>query len=166
MSKSKIEWIKNVKHKGNDKDWAYDNIHEMCIPEAKIFRLHWRSSEDKSNAQQPHKGEQMLLLQRATVTHAIEFLDNKVYNNVESKWGVYRFVQAIWMPPERFVWENLPHQREIFGLDYVVGDGQAHSLTYPKKMSKFHKHWDSLGGLSAFQKNLDTVLTKIIQTSE
>jgi hypothetical protein len=163
MNLSQLKWIKNVRHKGNDKNWAYDKTNEMPIPEAKIFRLHWRSSED--NAQQPHKGSQMLLLQRATVTHVVEFLDDKVYKNNNSEWGVYRIVQAVWMPPEKFVWENLPHQREFFGFDYVVGDGQAHSLTSASRMTQFHKHWDSLGGLSAFQKNVDAVFTKINQTS-
>lgn len=162
MHISRLGWIKNVKHKGDEKDWAYDKLNEMSIPEAKIFRLHWRSGED--NAQQPHKGSQMLLLQRATVTHVVEFLDDQVYKNNNSEWGIYRIVQAIWMPPEKFMWENLPHQREFFGFDYVVGDGQAHSLTSASRMPQFQKHWDSLGGLSAFQKHVDVIFTKITQT--
>jgi hypothetical protein len=162
---SKVRWVKNVKHQGGDKDWAYNEIHKMCIPEAKIFRLYWKSCKDRYNAQQPYKGDQMLLLQCATVTHVVEFLDKKVYGNLESDWGAYRIVQAVWMPPEGFVWENLPHQRELFGFDYVVGDGQAHSLTSASRMPQFQKHWNSLGGLSAFQKHVDAVFTKINQTS-
>ncbi len=96
--------------------------------------------------------------------HVVEFLDDKVYKNNGSEWGVHRIVQAIWMPPKEFVWENLPHQREFFGYDYVVGDGQAHSLTSAHLMPLFHQHWDSLGGLSAFQKHLDGMFTKIIQS--
>jgi hypothetical protein len=92
MNVSKLKWIKNIRHKGNDKDWAYDKTNEMPIPEAKIFRLQWRSCEDKDNAQEPCKGDQMLLLQRATVTHVVELLDDKVYKNNESEWGVYRIV--------------------------------------------------------------------------
>jgi hypothetical protein len=166
MDISQLKWIKNVKHQGNDKCWAYDKPNEMSIPEAKIFRLHWRSLQDEDNAQRPTKGDQMLLLQRATVTHVVEFLDDKVYKNNESEWGMYRIVQVVWMPPVGFVWENLPHQKDFFGYDYVVGDGQAHSLTSDSRMSQFHTHWDPLGGLSAFQKHLDAVFTKIMLTSE
>jgi hypothetical protein len=50
MDLSNLKWIKNVKHKGNDKLWAYDKTNDMEIPEARIFRLNWRDLKDKDNA--------------------------------------------------------------------------------------------------------------------
>ncbi len=74
MDLSKLKWIKNVKHKGDDKLWAYDKCEKMPIPEAKIFRLNWRDHSNKDNAKKPSKGDLMLLLQKAKVTHLVEFL--------------------------------------------------------------------------------------------
>jgi len=50
MDLSQLKWLKNVKP---DQGWAYDKLDDMPIPEAKIFRLHWRSKDDRANAQQP-----------------------------------------------------------------------------------------------------------------
>jgi hypothetical protein len=166
MDLSQLKWIKNVKHQEKDKNWAYDRAYEMPIPEAKIFRLHWRSYEDKANAQKPCKGNLMLLIQKAKVTHIVEFLDNKVYVNHQNEWDIYRIVQAVRMPPEGIDWEKLPHQSHVFGFDYLVGDGKAHSLASANKMHQFHQHWDHKGGLSAFQKHLDKILSEIMLTSE
>ena len=156
MNFTQLKWIKNVKHQGKDKDWAYEQKY-MDIPEAKIFCLNWRSREEgKANAQKPRKGDLMLLLQRAKVTHMVEFLDDNVYALDREPWGIYRVVKALWMPPEK--WENLPHQREFFGFDYIVGDGHAHSLADSNTMPQFHKYWDRRGGLRAFQKYVSNLI--------
>jgi hypothetical protein len=47
MDLSQLKWLKNVRP---DQGWAYEKLHEMPIPEARIFRLHWRSQDDKANA--------------------------------------------------------------------------------------------------------------------
>ncbi|HEY9802915.1 MAG TPA: hypothetical protein V6D25_21305 [Leptolyngbyaceae cyanobacterium] len=158
MDISQLKWLKNVK---TDDGWAYSDPHEMPIPEAKIFRLHWRNVEGKSNAQKPHKGELMLLIQKAKVTHIVEFVDDKVYEIEDKEWNVYRIVRTVWMPLNNFDWEKLPHQREFFGYDYVVFDGLAHSLSDSHSMWQFHEHWDKQGGLTAFQKHLGDMLTNI-----
>ena len=72
----------------------------MPIPEAKIFRLHWRSRDDKANTQQPLKGDLIALVQLAKGTHIVEMLDNVVYENTEKEWGIYRVVKAVSMPPK------------------------------------------------------------------
>jgi hypothetical protein len=166
MDLSQLKWIKNVKHQGKNNDWAYNDLNEMSIPEAKIFCLSWRSCKDIPNAQEPYKGDLMLLLQRARVSHIIEFLDNKVHDDERNEWSIYRRVKALWMPPEKLDWTKLPHQKDIFGFDYLVGDGKAHSLASVNKMHQFHQHWDHKGGLSAFQKHLDKILSEIMLTSE
>ncbi|MEH2136557.1 hypothetical protein [Nostoc sp.] len=163
MDLSKLSWIKNVKHKDSDKPWAYERS-VMQIPEARIFCLNWRDPKDKTNAEKPLKDDLMLLLQKAKVTHLVEFVDNKVYGNNSSEWGIYRVVKALWMPPENVDWEKLPHQKDFFGFDYVVGDGAAHNLAEENKMHQFHQYWDKQGGLKAFQKQLENRLTEISST--
>lgn len=71
MDLSRLMWVKNV---SPGKDWAYDKISEMPIPEARIFRLHWRN--DKDNAQKPPKGDLIALVQSAKVTHIVELLSS------------------------------------------------------------------------------------------
>ena len=66
MDLSKLKWLKNVRP---DQGWAYDKLNEMPIPEAKIFRLHWRTQDCKANAQQTPKGDLIALVQLARVTH-------------------------------------------------------------------------------------------------
>lgn len=151
MDLSRLKWIKNVKHKGDDKLWAYNKLSDMEIPEAKIFQLYWRDSSHKDNAGKPKKGDLMLLLQKARVTHLVEFLDDELYGVDSGEWRIYRVVKALWMPPKDSDWNKLRHQRDFFGSDYVVGDGAAHDLAAENQMQQFHQYWDARGGLTAFQ---------------
>lgn len=152
MDLSRLKWVKNVKP---DKGWAYDKISEMPIPEAKTFRLHWRN--DKDNAQKPPKGDLIALVQSAKVTHVVELLDDVVYENAEQDWGIYRIVRAIWMPPEEFNWDNLPHQKDIFGVERLHRDGDAHDLS----QNKVSEYWKDLEGLHGFQQHLGEILSQI-----
>ncbi len=157
MDLSKLKWVKNVKPA---QGWAYDKINEMPIPEAKIFRLHWRN--DKDNAQKPQKGDLIALVQLAKVTHIVELLDDTVYENTEKDWGIYRVIKAIWMPPEKFDWVNLPHQKDIFGVEDLPPDGSVHDLSRTDRMYQFNQYWKDLGGLQGFQEHLSKLLTKIL----
>ncbi|MBE9013217.1 hypothetical protein IQ250_23755 [Pseudanabaenaceae cyanobacterium LEGE 13415] len=157
MDLSSLKWLKNVKpHQG----WAYCCINEMPIPEARIFRLHWRSNTDKS-IHVPQKGDLMVLVQSAKATHIVELLDNVVYGNSEEEWSSYRIVKAIWMPPTGFDWSNLPHQKEAFGVDYLPPDGYVHNLSRTDQMFQFNQYWQPLGGLESFQNHLKKVLSSI-----
>lgn len=156
MDLSQLKWLKNVKP---DQGWAYDKLNEMPVPEAKIFRLNWR--RDKDNAQQPLKGDLMALVQSAKVTHIVELLDDVVYGNAEQEWGIYRVVQAVWMPPEGFDWWNLPHQKEIFGIEDLPPDGAAHDLSRTDRMYQFNQHWQDREGLKSFQQHLVAILNGI-----
>ncbi len=53
------------------------------------------------------------------------------------------------------------HQKEFFGLDYIVGDGRPHSLADNNKMPQFHEYWNQYGGLSRFQNHVLEKITKI-----
>lgn len=137
MDLSKLKWLKNVKHKKPDKVWAYNEPKEMPVSEAKIFRLHWRSKSQKANAQKPLKGDLIALVQLARVTHVVELLDDVVYENllddvvyenVEKEWSIFRVVKAVWMPPKGFDWNNLRHQREIFGVEHLPPNGRVHKV--------------------------------------
>lgn len=166
MDLSNLKWIKNVKHKGNDKLWAYDKTNDMEIPEARIFRLNWRDLKDKDNAGKPQTGELMLLLQKAKVTHVVKFVDDQVYGNDSDEWGIHRIVKALWIPPESLNWEQLPHQEKFFGFSYVVADGAAHDLASENKMQQFHQYWDEKGGLEAFQHHVKKILLEISSTAD
>ena len=166
MNLSKLKWIKNVKHKGDDKLWAYDKPREMPIPEAKIFRLNWRDYSNADNAKKPKKGDLMLLLQKAKVTHLVEFLDGEVYGEGSGDWSIYRVVKVLWMPHEDADWDKLRHQREFFGFDYVVGDGAAHDLSTENQMQQFHQYWDAKGGLAAFQNHVGNLISEMPSTTE
>lgn len=166
MDLSRLKWIKNVKHTGNDKLWAYDKPKEMSIPEAKLFKLNWRDHSGKDNATKPRKGDLMLLLQKAKVTHLVEFIDDELYGEGSSEWDIYRVVKALWMPPEGSDWDQLCHQRDFFGFDYVVGDGAAHDLSAENQMQQFHQYWDSKGGLAEFQNHVGNLISEAPSTSE
>ena len=156
MNLSQLKWLKNVRP---DQGWAYEKISEMPIPEARIFRLHWRSQDDKANAQQPSKGDLMTLVQSARVTHIVELLDDVVYGNTEKEWSIYRIVRAVWMPPKESDWWNLPHQKEIFGVEHLPQNGLVHRVpTDGMLQSQF---WKDLEGLPGFQQHLSNLLTPI-----
>jgi hypothetical protein len=158
MDLSQLKWLKNVKP---DQGWAYDKLDDMPIPEAKIFRLHWRSKDDRANAQQPLNGELIALVQSARVTHIVEFLDDEVYENPEKEWGIYRVVKAIWVPSEVLDWWKLPHQKEVFGIEDLPPDGSAHDLSRTDRMYQFNQHGKNLEGLQGFQRHLGNILTQI-----
>ncbi|MBY5281404.1 hypothetical protein F2Y95_06395 [Aphanizomenon flos-aquae CCAP 1446/1C] len=141
--------------------WAYDNRDEMAIPEAQIFRLHWRTRGDEDNAQRPLKYEQIVLVQSARVTHIVELLDDVVYENPEREWSIYRIVKAVWMPPERLLdWSNLPHQEDVFGIKTLPADGLVHDLR-TNGMKKFNEYWNNREGLQGFQRHLETIISQI-----
>lgn len=166
MDLSRLKWTKNIKPDRKYADWAYE--HErgttiaMELPEARIFGLTWKSIYEE-NANKPEQGDLILLHQHAKVTHIAEFLDNELYKNTsEPEWGIYRVVQAVWIPPLGKDWYTLPHQDVMFGFNVAIYKGLACSLLEtPDKMPKFHEHWSSRGGLEAFQKHLSTELAKI-----
>lgn len=161
MDLSRLKWAKNIKP---DHGWAYKPDRgtpiAMELPEARIFGLNWKT-KNKSNAGRPTEGDFILLHQHAKVTHIAEFLDNKVYDTGDPDWGIYRIVRAVWIPPLGKDWATLPHQDEMFGFNVSIWNGLARNLDTPGKMSKFHQHWSSKGGLAAFQKHLITELAKI-----
>jgi hypothetical protein len=158
---SRLKWAKNIKPYHG---WAYKPERgtpiAMELPEARIFGLNWKT-KNKSNAGRPQEGDFILLHQHAKVTHIAEFLDNKVYDTGDPDWGIYRIVRAVWIPPLGKDWATLPHQDEMFGFNVSIWNGLARNLDTPGKMSKFHQHWSSKGGLAAFQKHLVTELAKI-----
>jgi hypothetical protein len=101
------------------------------------------------------------LVQLAKVTHIVELLDDTVYENTEKDWGIYRVIKAVWMPLEKFDWVNLPHQKDIFGVEDLPPDGSVHDLSRTDRMYQFNQYWKDLGGLQGFQEHLSKLLTKI-----
>lgn len=155
MDSSQLKWLKNVRP---DKGWAYE-IHEMPIREARIFSLHWRNQDDEVNAQQPLKGDLIALIQQARVTHIVELLDGVVYRSAETEWGIYRVVKAVWMPREGIDWWNLPHLRDIFGVDHLPPSGLVYRV--PTDGMLHSQLWKDVEGLPGFQQRLSNVLASI-----
>lgn len=156
MDFSKVKWLKNIRP---ETGWAYQSKTDIQMPEAKIFQLHWRLKSDPSlNA--PQKGDLMALVQNARLTHVVEVLDKNVYGT-DDDWAAYRVVQAAWVPSTDFDWSTLPHQKKVFGVEYLPPDGSAHSLEHPDKMDQFNQHWKDKGGLKGFQEHLAHVLSDI-----
>ena len=165
MDLSKLKWTKNIRPDKKCADWAFKPERKallpMELPEASIFGLTWKNIHE-NNARKPEQGDLILLHQHAKVTHIAEFLDSKLYNNIDnSDWGIYRVVRAVWTPPLGKDWATLPHHDEMFGFDVFIMDGFAHNLDEPGRMPKFHQHWNDRGGLEGFQKHLATELDKI-----
>jgi hypothetical protein len=88
-------------------------------------------------------------------------IDDVVYKNSEKEWGIYRVVKAVWMPPDQLDWWNLPHQREVFGIEDLPPDGAVHDLSRADRMYQFNQHWRDLGGLQGFQQHLGNILAQI-----
>ncbi|MGI0492718.1 hypothetical protein ACN4EG_13125 [Alkalinema pantanalense CENA528] len=156
MDLSQLKWLKNVKP---DQGWAYDKLDEMPIPEARIFRLHWRSQDDKANAQQPLKGDLVVLVQSARGTHIVEMLDDVVYENPEKEWGIYRIVKAVWMSRKGVDRWNLPHQKKIFGVEHLPRNGLVHKIPTDGMLQS--QYWKDVEGLQGFQQHLRKLLTQI-----
>lgn len=156
MDLSRLKWLKNVKP---EQGWTYNKPDEMPIPEAKIFRLHWRGQDDKANAQQPRKGDLIALVQLAKVTHIVELLDDVVYENPGKEWSIYRIVQVVWMPPKGTDWSSLPHQRDIFGVEHLPQNGLVHKI--PTNGMAQSQYWQNLSGLLGFQQQLGKILTQV-----
>ncbi|MBV5262257.1 hypothetical protein FLX56_28145, partial [Synechococcus moorigangaii CMS01] len=137
MDLSQLKWFKNV---NPGSGWAYANPDDMPLPEAKIFRLEWKS--DKTDAQKPNKGDLIALVQKAKVTHIVEVLDDTVYDTRKTEFGIYRVVKAIWMPPQGFDWSQLPHQKELLGPSILAMGGNIHEL--PTKGISESQLWQDL----------------------
>ena len=149
MDFSKVKWLKNIRP---GPGWAYQSETDIQMLEAKIFQLHWRLESDPS-LHAPQKGDLMILVQHAKMTHIVEVLDNTVYGNGD-EWASYRVVQAVWMPSTDLDWSNSPRQKDVFGIEFLPSDGYAHSLDQPDKMDKFNQYWGDKDGLKGFQKRL------------
>jgi hypothetical protein len=101
----------------------------------------------------------LALVQLSKVTHIVELLDDVVYGNAEQEWGIYRVVRAVWMPPEGSEWCNLPHQREIFGVEHLLQNGLVHKIPTDGMLQS--QHWKYVEGLQGFQQHLSKLLTQI-----
>jgi hypothetical protein len=105
--------------------------------------------------------ELVVLVQSARGTHIVEMLDDVVYENAEKEWGIYRIVKAVWRPPKGVDWWNLPHQKEIFGVEHLPQNGLVHKVPTDGMLQS--QYWKDVDGLQGFQQNLSKLLTQISQ---
>jgi hypothetical protein len=145
MDLTGLRWTKNVKHQGDDKYWAYDNINSE-----NGFFLHWKT-EYKPNACKPNEGELIILRQRAKVTHIVKLLNNTLYDyRSGAEFDMGRLVRVVWMTKD---WDNSPENKEVFGCSIEFPRfGKVIAL---ENIREFKDHWDSNGGILGFQKSED-----------
>ena len=92
-------------------------------------------------------GDQMLLTQRAKITHVVEILDDQPY---EAGGWFHRYVKIVWWQP-KMDWNEYPRREDILGFDPNIQKGIPFALT---SFKAFNDRWGEAGGLQAFQNHL------------
>ena len=140
MNLKNLKWTKNVNSK-NTELLAYDLFKPGCL-----FKLAW-SKDSECNANKPQREDLILLRQQGDVTHLVEVLDYKAeHEKCPGKFDIYRIVEVLWaIDRTAFVRAN-----ELFDYQLHLQGGDAMSLDMPK----FKEHWQTRGGLTAFQKRV------------
>ena len=141
MNPNKLKWTKNVNHLY--KTWAYS--YEDIDFNSKIFYLHW-TEYSRSDAERPQEKDLIIIRQNTNITHIVEVLNNTVYSESENLPN--RLVKAVWMAE---YWSEPPEEESIFGYRLDYPSGKVIDL---ETSPKFREHWNSKGGLLAFQKQV------------
>jgi transcriptional regulator with XRE-family HTH domain len=153
MDLSRLKWVKNVKPADNwPHYWALSPAeiaeYKQPILQANgltIVPLGFKHEGSERLA----TGDQMLLTQRAKITHIVEILDDQPYE--DGGW-FNRYVKIVWWQPNRD-WHEYPHRKDILGFDTKVRQGIPYEL--PSSFEKaFNDRWGEAGGLQAFQNHL------------
>ncbi len=63
------------------------------------------------------------------------------------------------MPPKGVDWWNLPHQKEIFGVEHLPPNGLVHKIPTDGMLQS--QYWKDVEGLQGFQQHLSKLLTQI-----
>jgi hypothetical protein len=147
MDLQNLKWTKNIRPTGQE-PWAYDPFKI-----GSLFKLAWK--DDESNASKPQREDLILLRQSSYVTHLIKVLD---YKPEREKWqgdfNIYRIVEVLWV----IDWNNLSDSAKadvVFGYSVNLQGGDVMFL---ETMPTFQQHWQSQGGVAAFQERVQTTL--------
>jgi transcriptional regulator with XRE-family HTH domain len=159
MNLSRLKWVKVVTP---PKDWKHDwalsppeiaehpsgvAIHRHGLTVAPLGFKHEGSEILKS-------GDLMALTQYAKITHIVEIIDEKPYE--EGGW-FNRYVKIVWWKPE-MDWNELPHREDVLGFDIPIQKGVPYEFT---SFEAFRERWSNKGGLTAFQEYVGKQLTLI-----
>ena len=151
MNLQNLKWTKNVKPA--DGGYAYS---EFKVSE--LFKLAWK--DDEANANRPERSDLILLRQHGYVTHLVKVLDRQSEREEwQGDYNIYRIVEVLWAIDCR----NPPVTAKadaIFDYPAVLAyqGGNAMKL---EDLSTFKEHWDTQGGLLAFQKLLQSRLAAV-----
>ena len=63
------------------------------------------------------------------------------------------------MSPKGVDWWNLPHQKEIFGVEHLPQNGLVHKVPTDGMIQS--QYWKDVEGLQGFQQHLSKLLTQI-----
>jgi len=147
---SRILFTKNVRPPNGN--WAYtlERIQQMGFPvENRVFEIFW--SSNKKSIISPSKGDLMLLIQQAKITHIVEILDDDIREN---EVGYFRWVRAVWMP-EKKDWAGLPDQEKILGFRIKKSVAEGSSFANSDFVDFHSTCWHSL---DVFQQHIFWIL--------
>ncbi|MBD2534567.1 hypothetical protein H6G97_35845 [Nostoc flagelliforme FACHB-838] len=151
MNLQHLKWTKNVKPP--DGGYAYS---ELKVSE--LFKLAWK--DDEANANRPERNDLILLRQHGYVTHLVKVLDRQSEReDWQGDYNIYRIVEVLWAidcsnPPVAAKADAIFDYPAV--LDYRGGNAMK-----LEDLSTFKEHWDTQGGLLAFQKLLQSRLTDV-----
>jgi hypothetical protein len=150
MNLQSLQWTKNVRPA---EGWAYNQFKAT-----NLFKLAWR--DDEANANRPERYDLILLRQHGYVTHLVKVLNRQAERDDDPNvFNIYRIVEVAWS----IDFSNPPASARaevIFGYpevqNYMSGDAMR-----LEELPTFKEAWDSKGGLSAFQKHVQSSLTDV-----
>ncbi|MDP5337787.1 MAG: hypothetical protein NWQ28_04325 [Nodularia sp. (in: cyanobacteria)] len=146
-----LKWTKNVKPANGGYAYSKFKVFEL-------FKLAWK--DDEANANRPERNDLILLRQHGYVTHLVKVLDYKSEReDWQGDYNIYRIVEVLWTidcsnPPVAAKADAIFGYREV--LDYQ--GGKAMKL---EDLRTFKEHWDTQGGLLAFQEYLQSRLVTV-----
>jgi hypothetical protein len=147
MTLQNLKWTKNIDPRGTE-PWAYQSFKP-----GNLFKLAW-SKDSEHNANNPQREDLILLRQHGYVTHLVEVHDHKAEREKsEGDFNIYRIVEVLWV----IDWNDLPESvraNELFDYQLHLEGGNVMSLDMPK----FKEHWQTRGGLTAFQDRVRATL--------
>ena len=152
MTLQNLKWTKNVDPRGTE-PWAYQSFKP-----GNLFKLAW-SKKSESNANKPQREDLILLRQHGYVTHLVEVHDYKAeHEKSEGDFDIYRIVEVRWV----IDWNEPPESlkaNKLFGYQLHLEGGNVMSLD----MEKCKEHWQTRGGLTAFQDRVLATLNLLVE---
>jgi hypothetical protein len=146
LNLSKLKWVKVVHDPAG---WAYARDRLKSMPntvdynDATVFPLGFHDDRAKL----PEVLDKMALIQKGSLTHIVEIIDEKPYE--DGDW-YNRMCRIVWWQPETKDWNEL-EQEKFLGFSPSLMDGRPHII---ENLSNFGKRWNQNGKMEGFLSHL------------